>query len=787
VGPWQGAQLDGSAAVLANNLSFILFKIMKPLAKKKMRNRGVDRIEFRNRSVYWTVISLAALSGGRTALAQTNTVAGSESSTNVTVLGNVTVIGRLNQARNQIAPDLGATAFSISKTQIESESQGDNAPFNEIILRAPGVAQDAAVNGDLHVRGEHANLQYRIDDVLLPEGITGFGLELDPRFVESMRLITGSLPAQYGFRTAGVVDIQTKSGAYENGGEVSMYGGSFDTVRPSFEYGGTQGKWDYFVDGSYEHNDLGIENPTGSSSAIHDQTDQYKTFLYATRILSDTSRISLIGSMSYATYQIPINPGLSPVSTQGNGNPWEPGTFTPTDLNDDQTEQNYYGVAAYQKSAGNLNLQVAAFGRDSSAHYVPDNLPATLYYNGGVATDEDRILYSGGLQADASYELGDHHTLRGGLMALEEAVSADTTTTVFQVDGAGNIMGGTGPTAITQDNAPHAFFYGMYVQDEWKILHQLTLNYGARFDLYHSTYDDEHQVSPRANLVYQPTDSTTLHVGYSRYFTPPPLEAVPASNLAVFNNYNGNPTSAGQSYTEDTVVKAERSNYYDAGISQKLAPGLTVGVDGYYKTAQQQLDDGLFGQSLILSSFNYAQGRVRGVEFTGNYTTSGWSTYANLAYSVAQGKGASSAQFLWGNQYVVNYVNHNWIYLDHDQRVSGSFGTAYLWKESERSATRVYADALYGTGLRQNGPGLIPNDPDGDGIPNGSEVPSYYTINLGVEQSMRIGVKDVLKARLDVVNVTDNTYELRSGTGVGVNAAQYGMRRGLFGSLSLVF
>ncbi len=133
-------------------------------------------------------------------------------------LGNITVIGKLDKARDTIIPDLGATAHTFSEAQIETLSQGANAPFNEVILRAPGVAQDSAANGDLHVRGEHANLQYRINDVLLPEGITGFGLELDPRFVESMRLITGSLPAAYGFRTAGVVDIQTKSGAFENGG-----------------------------------------------------------------------------------------------------------------------------------------------------------------------------------------------------------------------------------------------------------------------------------------------------------------------------------------------------------------------------------------------------------------------------------------------------------------------------------------------------------------------------------------------------------------------------------------
>ena len=169
----------------------------------------------RKGGVYWAVISSVALSGGGTAWAQTNAVSAanagvSDNSTNVANLGNITVIGKLDKARDQIIPDLGATAHTFTKEQIQTLSQGANAPFNEVILRAPGVAQDSAVNGDLHVRGEHANLQYRINDVLLPEGITGFGLELDPRFVDSMELITGALPAAYGFRTAGVVDIHTK-------------------------------------------------------------------------------------------------------------------------------------------------------------------------------------------------------------------------------------------------------------------------------------------------------------------------------------------------------------------------------------------------------------------------------------------------------------------------------------------------------------------------------------------------------------------------------------------------
>ena len=98
----------------------------------------------------------------------------------------------------------------------------------------------------------------------------------------------------------------------------------------------------------------------------------------------------------------------------------------------------------------------------------------------------------------------------------------------------------------------------------------------------------------------------------------------------------------------------------------------------------------------------------------------------------------------------------------------------------------VYLDAIYGSGLRQDG-GPIPGDPNDDPIPNGASVPNYYTINIGAEQAFKIYKNQTMKVRLDIVNLTDNSYELRSGTGVGVNAAQYGARLGLFGSVSYTF
>src|SRR5438552_1045143 len=217
----------------------------------------------------------------------------------------------LDISREAIVPNLGATRYTVGPDRLESQAQGESAPFNQTILRFPGVAQDSF--SQLHVRGEHANLQYRIDDVLLPEGIPGFGQELDTRFADSVSLITGALPAQFGFRTTGVIDIHTKNGAAFTGNEATIYVGSLDTFMESLERGGVTGKLSYYVTQSYLHDGIGIENPTRSSSPIHDNTDQFKEFGYFSYVIDDTSRFTLLAGDNHNDFQIPNNPGQTPV------------------------------------------------------------------------------------------------------------------------------------------------------------------------------------------------------------------------------------------------------------------------------------------------------------------------------------------------------------------------------------------------------------------------------------------------------------------------------------------
>src|SRR5580658_690540 len=199
---------------------------------------------------------------------------------------------RLNQARTEIETQTGASTYTIDSTAIAATPGGDNVQLNQVLLQAPDVVQDSF--GQLHVRADHNDLQYRLNGIILPEGISVFSQTLSPRLIASLSLITGALPAEYGLRTAGVIDLTTNSGLLQPGGQVSLYGGSHGTVQPAAEYGGSSGNFSYYLSGDYKQNNLGIESPDGSSDPLHDHSTQGHGFGNFEEILDPGDRLSLI-------------------------------------------------------------------------------------------------------------------------------------------------------------------------------------------------------------------------------------------------------------------------------------------------------------------------------------------------------------------------------------------------------------------------------------------------------------------------------------------------------------
>ncbi|MGH6738899.1 MAG: TonB-dependent receptor, partial [Bradyrhizobium sp.] len=585
----------------------------------------------------------------------------------------------LDAARDNLSPRFGASSFDLNHAAIEALPQGANVPIEKLLLQAPGVTQDSATAGEIHVRNEHGNVQYRVNGITLPDGISGFGHVFETGLIGSLAVITGALPAQFGLRTAGVVDIQTKSGnALTPGGQIGIYGGSHDTVTPSFEYQGRSGQSEYFFSGRGFTSTLGIENPTPSEYAIHDRTWQGNAFSYTSTLIDNFTRVATIFGNTANRYQIPNNPGqpFAPGVTSAFG----VSAFDSASLNEKQTEQNNFAVVALQRSINGVDLQLASFTRYSNLHFIPDTIGDILF--SGQASDVYRESLASGVQGDAAYRLNDAHTIRGGFTVSAEHTRVSNVSTVHPDTGVDT------PFTITDGTSKLGGIAGVYVQDEWRISDQLTLNAGLRFDQMWQ-YVDANQLSPRLNLVYKPFDGTTFHAGYARYVTPPPQILSGPVNAAAFV-----PTLVPPDTTQQSPVKPERSHYFDAGVVQTVMPGLQIGVDAYYKVAKDLLDDGTFGPGLVLNAFNYEKAVNYGVELSATYSAGNFKAYGNLAWARQLATNIVSNQYLFGADELA-YIATHYVATDHAQIWTGSGGVSYLW-----NGTRYSADMIYGSGLR---------------------------------------------------------------------------------------
>jgi outer membrane receptor protein involved in Fe transport len=661
----------------------------------------------------------------------------------------------LDQARDQnLLPKLGASTYTITRETIQNLPQADNTPIDKVILQMPGVSYDSAVsNPSFHVRGEYANVQTRINGVVVPEGVSGLGPFLDTNFIGSMSLLTGALPAEYGLRTAGVLDITSRAFAAP-GGEISLYGGSRQTFTPSFDYGGGVGNSEYFVSARGDWNGLGIENPTPGLNAIHDYTQQGKFFGYASTLLDESTRLSVISAASYSTFQIPNNPNQTPLMDFG------PATYDSTTLNENEYDSYYMTMAALQRHGTDGDAQLAVYSRYAEVHFVPD-IFGDLVFN-DVASDVIRQSTLTGMQGDGSYIVNDRHTLRAGFAVSGEQTNVTNVSTVLP----GAVGAVTGPPfAITDQTSLLGWNIGTYIQDEWRLTNQLTLNMGLRFDQLYQ-FVDANQLSPRFAIVYKPVDGTTFHAGYARYFTPPYQAQATQTNVALFANTTNQPAQ----FTADPV-KPERSHYFDAGIDQTVLPGLTMGLDAYYKMARDMIDDGQFGAAVVLTQFNYARGYSEGGEFKLKYTNGNFNAYANFAYNITRAIDVESNQYLF-DAATLAYLQNNYHYTDDMQRMTGSAGVSYRIYD-----TTLTADMIYGSGLRA---GDLPNF-----VPNSLHTTPYAVINTGIAHDFTWSPDyKPLTVRFDVVNLFDQIYELRDGSGIGVFAPQYGARRGYYVGLS---
>jgi outer membrane receptor protein involved in Fe transport len=662
---------------------------------------------------------------------------------------------RLNRAPNQLSAS-GNSAYTITEKSISELPAGNNTSVSQVLLQMPGVAQDE--NGQVHIRGAHADLQWRINGIMLPlDSFSGFGQVLSSYSIRSISLVDGALPAQYGYRDAGILDIQTKDGCTDPGGRFQLYGGQRETARPSFEYGGCKGNFSFYTTGFYLHDNIGLSSATPGPTPIHDITDQGQWFGYFSYFLNPTTRLSFTSGVSVADNQFPDYPGQIPLYKLAGVNP---AAYPSTDLNENLDQRYYFGILTLQGTEGaSFNYQIAYTAKYNTILFTPDPIGDLLYQ--GVASNVFHSEFANTLQGDATYHYNKSHTFAAGFYAGEYGETLDDTSAAFPADSSGKQTSDI-PVNIIDNTNGIAWLAGVYGQDHWRISRKLSLDYGARWDQMAGFAGSANQLSPRANLVYVPRENLTLHAGFSRYFQTPSFYTISPRSFSAFKD-----TTAAV-LPGNSEPKPESDWYFDVGGTiSKLIPGLTLGEDAYFELAHDLLDLGQFGFVPIFAPFNYMNGRIYGVETTASYQLGkSLSCGANFSYSVAQGTEVVTGQFNF-TQAGLAYADNHYIYLDHQQFYTASGWLAYNWKSWLFSAS-----GNYGSGLRA-------------GFDNTAEVPFNWQINLGVGRSFDVSNVGEVTTRVALLNAFDRTNILREGTGIGIFVPAYGPRRAVYGSVSV--
>ena len=563
--------------------------------------------------------------------------------------------------------DRTSSDTDISQTVLERPlGAAPSRAIESIVASTPGFVTDD--NGRMHPRGSESQVQYVVDGVPVTDNMSAiFSTSLDARTLRTVEVLTGGIPAEFGDKLAGVINVNTRSGLEgPTQGALSFSGGSFSTGEAAVDFSTHTKKLGFLTNLSASTSQRYLDPPT---------LDNFHNF-------GRTGK----GFFRF-DYQFDTNNTLRAVLNFGGTNYQVPNRLNQEIAGQDQRQRlrdNSQNIGFTHIFSPNSVAQFSFFHRQSNSKLLSNTLSTP------VVANQDRTLQNYGGIGSLALTRGSHNIKLGGqvtITPLDEHFSFYPTVPFPDLeDEQGNVF----PNPVNNFNAANPFVFtqsktgrtlSAYVQDRFTVAKNLTLDLGVRYDHY-KLLIREQAVSPRLGLAYYvPKTKTTLRASYNRLFQPPPAE-----NLLLASSSEAaalSPISVLQGITTVQPILPDKQNAFEAGAQQLLGQLFRLNLTVYQKRIKNFSDKDQFFETGVIFPITISSGRVTGeevrLESTDIHGVHGFVSYANArAFGVTP---IAGGLFLGENPQDL-FLNGFKFANDHDQRNEAQFQVSYNHRRS---------------------------------------------------------------------------------------------------------
>lgn len=565
----------------------------------------------------------------------------------------------------------------ITRLPVRSPGSG----LSDVVTQAaPGVVADS--NGFFHPLGDHAQTSYSIDNQPVSDQQSkAFSTQLPTTAIQSLEVITGATPAEYGDKTSLVVNAITKSGLNQKRptGSFNTTYGTFGTISQDGSLGYGNARIGNFVTFNFERSGRFLDAPEftvlhdrGTSASLFDRVDYSPNS-------KDTFHLNI--SLARNSFKTPND-----FDQQANGQ-------------DQRQEVHSLNIApGYVHIFGPTTVLTINpyFRLDTVKYFASPN----AFSDQPITFGQSRRLNNFGVKADLSYVKGMHNAKFGVQLShtlLTEGFNFGITDPTFNDPASPDFLPGLLPFDLTRGG--HSFlFHGhtdikqeaVYAQDNITI-GNATASLGVRFDNYNGITKG-HLVQPRLGLSYHiKSTATVLRGSFTRNFETPYNENLILSSVTGA----GGLANGTLGDTSNLPLRPGTRTQFNVGIQQGIGKYIVLDLDYFNKKTDNAYDFNALLNTSVFFPISWQKSKLDGGSFKFNLTN--W--HGLTAFMVA---GHTRARFFppeTGGLFFNSDLPAGVFRIDHDQKFEQTTNLQYTFQRWRKLSPYVGLTWRYDSGL----------------------------------------------------------------------------------------